>query len=112
MAPSCGRGWTRVCSANWRARRTAATSPPRARGGRAPAGVLANLATVRARRAQGDTVVERQLSHLSAREDAVGRIAGYNLGTMLGQRGEVDRALGELRRALERDPGDVDARWN
>jgi Ca-activated chloride channel family protein len=39
-------------------------------------------------------------------------MAGYNLGTLLGQRHEIDRALGELRRAVERDPADADARWN
>ena len=84
----------------------------RARAPRAPAGLLTNLATARAQRAPGDSLVEPQLSHLSAREDAAGRMAGYNLGTLLGQRGELDRALGELRRSLERDPNDVDARWN
>ena len=71
-----------------------------------------NLATAHAQRTPGDSAVERQLSHLSTREDATGRMAGYNLGTLLGKRKEVDRALGELRRALERDPNDADARWN
>lgn len=84
----------------------------RARQPRAPAGLLTNLATVHARQAPGDSGVELQLSHLSTREDAAGRMAGYNLGTLLGQRHEIDRALGELRRAIERDPDDVDARWN
>lgn len=84
----------------------------RARGPRSPAGLLANLATARANRAPGDSLVERQLSHLSAREDGAGLMAGYNLGTLLGRRGEIDRALGELRRTLERDPNDADARWN
>jgi Ca-activated chloride channel family protein len=84
----------------------------RARVPRAPAGLLTNLATVHARQAPGDSGVELQLSHLSTREDAAGRMAGYNLGTLLGQRREIDRALGELRRAIERDPGDADARWN
>ncbi len=84
----------------------------RARAPRPQAGLLANLATAHARREPGDTLVEQQLSHLSAREDAAGRIAGYNLGTLLGQRHEIDRALGELRRAIERDPDDADARWN
>ena len=32
--------------------------------------------------------------------------------TLMGERGEYDRALAELRRALERDPNDADARWN
>ena len=84
----------------------------RARSPRPPAELLTNLATARANSAPGDSLVERQLSHLSSREDAAGRMAGYNLGTVLGKRGEVDRALGELRRALERDPQDSDARWN
>jgi tetratricopeptide (TPR) repeat protein len=39
-------------------------------------------------------------------------MAGYNLGTLLGGRGEYDEALAELRRVLERDPNDADARFN
>jgi tetratricopeptide (TPR) repeat protein len=84
----------------------------RAKGKRVPSGVLTNLATVRARRAPGDSVVEQQLANLAARDDASGRMAGYNLGTLYGQRHDVDRALAELRRALERAPDDADARWN
>lgn len=84
----------------------------RAKGGRAPAALLANLAAARAQHAGSDTLVERTLSHLSAREDRAGQMSGYNLGTLLGRRQEYDRALGELRRALERNPDDPDARWN
>jgi tetratricopeptide (TPR) repeat protein len=39
-------------------------------------------------------------------------MSGYNLGTLLGRRGDVNQALAELRRALERAPDDADARWN
>lgn len=89
----------------------------RARGlkpDRMPPALLANLAAARAQRdgAAGDTLVERTLSHLSARNDRTGQTSGYNLGTLLGRKKDYDRALGELRRALERDPADADARWN
>ncbi len=84
----------------------------RAKGGKAPAPLLANLAAARAQHAGSDTLVERTLSHLSAREDRAGQMSGYNLGTLLGRRQEYDRAIGELRRALERNPDDPDARWN
>jgi Ca-activated chloride channel homolog len=83
----------------------------RARQPRPAAALLVNLATTRAQQAGGDSV-ERQLSHLSTRADAAGQMAGYNLGTLLGRRNELNRAMGELRRALERDPGNADARWN
>ena len=83
----------------------------RARLPRPPAAVLANLAAARAQRAPDDSV-ERQLSHLAARDDAAGAMSGYNLGTLLGRRGDVSQALAELRRAIERAPGDADARWN
>jgi len=53
-----------------------------------------------------------ELSHLVAHEGALGQVAAYNLGTLLGERHEYERALAELRRALERNPGDADARWN
>ncbi len=83
----------------------------RALRSRAPSGLLANLATARAHLQRADSV-EQQLSRLTALPDAAGRMAGYNLGTLLGGRGEYDRALGELRRVLERDPVNADARWN
>ncbi len=78
---------------------------------RAASGLLANLATARAHLQRPDSV-EQQLERLAAKGDAGGRMAGYNLGTLQGERGEYDRALAELRRALERDPNDADARWN
>jgi len=83
----------------------------RARLPRPPAALLANLAASRAQRAPGDSV-ERQLSSLAQRPDAAGAMSAYNLGTLLGRRGDVDRALEELRHAIERSPDDADARWN
>jgi len=84
----------------------------RARGRRPPPGVLANLSTAHANQAPADSLAEPQLASLAARDDDAGTLAGYNLGTLLGRRGELERALAELRRTLERSPGDVDARWN
>ncbi|MCE9628087.1 MAG: VWA domain-containing protein [Candidatus Eisenbacteria bacterium] len=84
----------------------------RARLGKPPAELLANLASVRAEQAAGDTVAEKALSRLASRQDQAGQLSGYNLGTLLGRRNEINRSLAELRRALERDPNDLDARWN
>ncbi len=83
----------------------------RARMPRSPAPLFVNLATARAHLQRADSV-EQQLSRLTDRDNATGRMAGYNLGTLLGGRGEYDHALAELRRVLERDPNDADARWN
>ena len=83
----------------------------RARGPRPPAALLANLAAARAQHAPGDSV-EQQLTHLAARSDQAGQMSAYNLGTLLGRRGDVDQALAELRHAIERDANDADARWN
>ncbi|MBI5710165.1 MAG: VWA domain-containing protein [Candidatus Eisenbacteria bacterium] len=79
------------------------------RGG--PDAVRVNLATVRAAHGQAERGAA-ELSALAARDTRAGRVAGYNLGTLLGGRGQVDPALAALRGALERDPGDADARWN
>ena len=91
---------------------------------RAPDEVRVNRATARALR--GPTAAggpappggtpepgpEDELRRLSANPTRAGRAAGYNLGTLLGERKEYDPALGALRQVLERDPTDEDARWN
>ena len=77
----------------------------------APARLKVNLATSKALTGKRE-LAERELSRLTAEKDAAGQVAGYNLGTLYGGRQDYDRALGELRRALERDPADADARWN
>lgn len=84
----------------------------RASQGRAPVAVLANRAAARAQHAEGDTTVERDLALLATRRDAAGQMSAYNLGTLLGQRGETARAIEAFRAALVRDPADADARWN
>jgi Ca-activated chloride channel family protein len=75
-----------------------------------PDAVRVNLATARALAGREGAVAP--LGELAATDDKAGRTAGYNLGTALGEKQEFDPALRELRRALTRDPGDEDARWN
>ncbi len=82
----------------------------RARGN-APAAVRVNRATARALR--GETApAEEELRSLTAAPGTAGQTASYNLGTLLGERGDDEKALESLRRALERDPQDGDARFN
>ena len=70
-----------------------------------------NRATARARR--GATApADSELAALAGRDDAAGRAAGYNLGTLEAEQQDYDRALAELKRSLLRDPDDQDARWN
>lgn len=83
----------------------------RAKGKKPPSSLLVNLATARAQQQKADSV-EQDLAKFTAKPDAAGRMAGYNLGTLLGGRGEYDKGLAELRRVLERDPNDADARFN
>ena len=77
----------------------------------APAPVRLNRATAEALKGSG-TEADDDLRRLAGRDDPVGNAAAYNLGTLLGQRQEYDPALIELRRVLERDPADAEARWN
>lgn len=76
-----------------------------------PSKLRVNLATAQAMNGKGEAA-ELALSRLAGDSAAAGRAAGYNLGTLLGKRREFERALQELRRVLERDPSDSDARWN
>ena len=82
------------------------------RAGRHPrAEVVVNHATARALKGEREEGAQ-ELARLADRDGAAGNAARYNLGTVLGQDGEIDRGIETLRRALERSPGDQDARWN
>jgi len=83
----------------------------RAARGRVPPDVHVNRATAAAlagRRDEGEKELGRQLAGL----DRAGRTARYNLGTLRGGDGEFDEGLDLLRKALEANPADEDARWN
>ena len=73
--------------------------------------LIVNHATARAMNREFDDA-EQELSRFGDRAGKAGNAARYNLGTMLGGRGELDRGIETLRKALERSPGDDDARWN
>jgi tetratricopeptide (TPR) repeat protein len=70
-----------------------------------------NLATARALRGEPEAA-EQDLRRLADRDDKIGVESGFNLGTLLGQRRQYDPALEALRRVLEKNPRDEDARWN
>jgi Ca-activated chloride channel family protein len=72
---------------------------------------VVNHATARALKGERDEGA-RELERMAGRAGTAGNAARYNLGTMLGQDGEIDRGIETLRKALERSPGDDDARWN
>jgi tetratricopeptide (TPR) repeat protein len=78
---------------------------------RADARVGVNLATARARAGKLD-LGEEGLERLTSAAGRAGQVASYNLGTLRGGRGDYDRSLAALRKALERDPADEDARFN
>jgi Ca-activated chloride channel family protein len=97
----------------WRAGDWAAAESLYARrlGRAGPDEVRLDLATVRARSGKQERA-ETELSGLALHDSRAGRAAGYNLGTLLGERDALDRALAALRATLKRDPRDADARWN
>ena len=83
----------------------------------APPALQVDLATVKASAGKREDGM-RDLSRLTAQTGRIGQRAAYNLGTLYGEQGEqggkeaVQKSVDELRRALERDPKDADARWN
>ena len=76
--------------------------------------VRLNRATARALSPKPDGRVSalQELEGLSGRADAIGPWSSYNLGTLLGEDNELDRGLAALRKTLEKNPADDDARWN
>ena len=79
------------------------------RGG--PDAVRVNHATARALAGHAEDA-EHELEELATRDGPAATTAGYNLGTVRAERRADTQALDALRRALERNPGDADARWN
>ncbi len=80
---------------------------------RAPDEVRVNRETARARAGKASEA-ESALERLAAGDprERAARAAGYNLGTLRGERQAWDDGLAALRTVLEHDPGDQDARWN
>ncbi len=76
-----------------------------------PDEVRLDLGLARAR-AGDEARAEAELGALALSDSRAGRTAGYDFGTLLGERGELERALAALRATLRRDPRDEDARWN
>ena len=73
--------------------------------------VRVNLATARARAGKGE-LAKAGLQEAAGAPGVAGQTAAYNLGTLEAEDKVYDEALAELRRALERDPRDEDARVN
>jgi Ca-activated chloride channel family protein len=82
----------------------------RLRAGNAPE-VRVNLATARARGGKPE-LAKAGLAGAAGLPGRPGQVASYNLGTVHAEARAFDDALRELRRALERDPTDGDARHN
>ena len=74
--------------------------------------MLVNLATARARLGRPAAEWEGALARQVAAPGRAGQAASYNLGTLRGEGRDYGPAMESLRRALERDPNDADARWN
>lgn len=77
----------------------------------APPALQVNRATARALAGDRDGAT-KEFERLTDAAGHAGRDARYNLGTVLGEKHDVDQSLTRLREALIRDPSDQDARWN
>jgi Ca-activated chloride channel family protein len=77
----------------------------------APPALQVNLATARALAGKGGAA-ESLLTSLIPAAGPAGRTAAYNAGTLQAKRSAFDDALKTLRRGLELDPDDPDARYN
>jgi len=80
-------------------------------GREGPAAVRVNRATAAGLAGRG-AAAESLLATLTDAAGRAGATAAYNLGTFQARRGDFDDALKALRKALERDPGNADARYN
>jgi tetratricopeptide (TPR) repeat protein len=76
-----------------------------------PPEVQVNLATVRARAGKTDQANDG-LQRAESTPGRAGQMASYNLGTLRAEKKDYEPALAALRHALERQPGDEDARYN
>lgn len=104
--------WARGDDALRKGRYAAAESLYALRAGRrGPAAVRVNRATAGALAGRGATA-ESLLATLGDAAGPAGPTASYNLGTLEAKGGRLDEALKSLRRALEREPDDADARFN
>ncbi len=104
--------WARGDRAFREQRYSAAESLYARRAGReGPAAVRVNRATAAALAGRG-APAESVLATLIDASPPAGPTAAYNLGTLQAKRGGLDDALKSLRKALEIDPGNGDARYN